>query len=135
MLSLFLTYSTQCTAERPRCRRCSRRDQDCHYESQEFNKNRYENLKKSYDDLVSDRESCQELFGLLETAGAEESQHIFRQIREGEAAATVLRHVREAHLLVNFSGGPDEGEVGEGEAEGGEGRIRGEDQRLTADGT
>ena len=113
-----MLVSVQCTAERPRCRRCSRRDEDCHYEIPEFGKDRYEALKRSYNDLVSDRESCQKLFNMLETASVDESQHILGRIREGQDATSVLRHVLEANLLVGLSGGLEDEESGSGSGSG-----------------
>ncbi|KAI8943580.1 hypothetical protein NX059_001576 [Plenodomus lindquistii] len=97
---------TKCTGKRPVCGECLKRSTSCHYAALS-SETQGQALKRRHDELQSQNEDYTELFSLVRSRPGNEAHEILRRIRMGGEVSSVLRHVKEADLLIQLTLRPE----------------------------
>ncbi|RMZ67229.1 hypothetical protein GMOD_00001121 [Pyrenophora seminiperda CCB06] len=92
----------KCNGSRPVCLECLRRSTPCHYAARST-ETQGQALKRKYDALQSENEAYTELFNLIRTGSENESHEIVRRIKMGTDVREVLKHIKEADLLIQLN--------------------------------
>jgi len=92
----------KCNGDRPVCLECVRRSTSCHYATRST-ETQGQALKRKYDALQSENEAYAELFNLIRTRPDDESFEILRRIKMGTDVRDVLKHIKEADLLIQLN--------------------------------
>jgi len=92
----------KCNGNRPVCLECVRRSTSCHYAARST-ETQGQALKRKYDALQSENEAYAELFNLIRTRPDNESYEILRRIKMGTDVRDVLKHIKEADLLIQLN--------------------------------
>ena len=90
----------QCSAERPVCARCQRKELTCEYDVEEGEPTRYSALKRKYDEVMDENERLRELFDYLSNRPESEAQEIWKRIRFSGDVQEVIQAVRDAEILL-----------------------------------
>jgi hypothetical protein len=95
-------YLLQCDGERPICSICRDRNTVC-----EFDTNKAEThtqaLKRKYNELQSQKSAFEQVYEVLQTRPEQEADEVFRRIRRGADAGSILRHVKYGDMLVQLA--------------------------------
>ncbi|KAA8619912.1 Zn 2 -C6 fungal-type DNA-binding domain protein [Pyrenophora tritici-repentis] len=92
----------KCNGKRPVCLECVRRSTSCHYAARST-ETQGQALKRKYDALQSENEAYAELFSLIRTRPDNESFEILRRIKLGTDVRDILKHIKEADLLIQLN--------------------------------
>ncbi|CAE7194778.1 Zn [Pyrenophora teres f. teres] len=92
----------KCNGKRPVCLECVRRSTPCHYAARST-ETQGQALKRKYDALQSENEAYAELFNLIRTRPDDEAFEIIRRIKMGADARDILKHIKEADLLIQLN--------------------------------
>jgi len=92
------TNTLKCNGERPECGECISRGTCCRSTETETRK-----VKRIHEEMNRRLNAHEELFELLRTMPEQDAAELFRRIRAGSDAATILTHVRDGGLLIRLS--------------------------------
>jgi Fungal Zn(2)-Cys(6) binuclear cluster domain len=95
--------STQCNAGRPKCSLCLSHGTDCIYETASTAETHGQALKRKFTELTDRKAAFQLIYELLQSRPKVEADEVFRRIRGGGDAESILKHVQEAELLRQLS--------------------------------
>ncbi|KAF2014125.1 hypothetical protein BU24DRAFT_210700 [Aaosphaeria arxii CBS 175.79] len=111
---------TKCSLTKPQCSECNKRGTGCTYTAASKSSSPVapsvfappaprlateKGTKRKFDQILNQHPApCpfQNLYQLMQSSSPEVAMDIFRRIRQGDDAASVLRHFDEGHLLVQF---------------------------------
>lgn len=93
---------SKCNGDRPVCHECLKRSTSCNYAARS-SETQGQALKRRHDELQTQNDAYAELFGLIQSRPDFESHEILRRIKMGAEVSSVLRHVREADLLMQLT--------------------------------
>lgn len=96
----------KCSAERPRCRQCSRLAVDCAYDTV-GSETLGEARQRRLDELQARSSQYEELFHILQSRPDPDVAAIVGRIRQGARIDDVLRFVKEGDMLVELSLAPE----------------------------
>ncbi|KAL2134955.1 hypothetical protein VTI74DRAFT_10276 [Chaetomium olivicolor] len=93
---------SKCDGARPICSICRDRGTVC-----EFDTNAAEThtqaLKRKFNELQSQKSAFEEVFEVLQKRSDHEAEEVFRRIRRGADAASIMRHVTHGDVLVQLA--------------------------------
>ncbi|KAK3310454.1 uncharacterized protein B0T15DRAFT_389212 [Chaetomium strumarium] len=93
---------SKCDGGRPVCSICRDRGTAC-----EFDTNAAEThtqaLKRKFNELQSQKSAFEQVYELLQTRSDKEAEELFRRIRRGADAGSILRHVNYGDVLVQLA--------------------------------
>ncbi|KAK3301063.1 uncharacterized protein B0H64DRAFT_382525 [Chaetomium fimeti] len=93
---------SKCDGERPACSICRDRGTAC-----EFDTNAAEThtqaLKRKFNELQSQKSAFEQVYDVLQARSEQEAKEVFRRIRSGSDAGTILRHVNYGDMLVQLA--------------------------------
>lgn len=92
---------TKCTLERPRCQECTVRGSHCAYNVQSGDSSQSPPAKRQK--LAQIQSPAENLYRLMQTEPFEVADKIFRRIRDGGDAQSVLDYVKEGDMLVQIA--------------------------------
>ncbi|KAH5222640.1 hypothetical protein HBI82_000920 [Parastagonospora nodorum] len=92
----------RCDGVRPRCSACVARDTDCRYGETEARQ-----IRRRYQELKLKRTAEEELFYMLQTMNEQDAGDVFRRIRTGAKAESLVRHIQESSLVLGLSLAPE----------------------------
>ncbi|KAH7394487.1 hypothetical protein BKA66DRAFT_509750 [Pyrenochaeta sp. MPI-SDFR-AT-0127] len=93
---------SKCDGVRPTCFECEKRATTCYYAARST-ETPGQAVRRRNDELQAQNEAYAELFGLIKTRPDDESLEILRRIKMGAGVESVLRHVKEADLLIQLA--------------------------------
>ncbi|CAO2648428.1 Nn.00g076950.m01.CDS01 [Neocucurbitaria sp. VM-36] len=93
---------TRCNGERPVCLECVKRSTSCYYVAR-LAETQGQAIKRKHDEMQVKNEAYDELFSLIKTRPENESHEILRRIKMGAGVESVLRHVKDADLLIQLT--------------------------------
>ncbi|KAH5549732.1 hypothetical protein HBI27_015420 [Parastagonospora nodorum] len=96
------TRKSKCDGVRPRCSACVARDTDCRYGETEARQ-----IRRRYQELKLKRTAEEELFYMLQTMNEQDAGDVFRRIRTGAKAESLVRHIQESSLVLGLSLAPE----------------------------
>lgn len=96
------TRKTKCNGERPICSECVKRSSTCYYAAR-LTETQGQALKRKHDELQRQNDAYAELFNLIKTGPDNESYELLRRIKMGDGIENVLRHIKEADLLIQLT--------------------------------
>ncbi|KAF1938467.1 hypothetical protein EJ02DRAFT_410392 [Clathrospora elynae] len=96
----------KCNGERPACLECVKRETTCHYATRSM-ETQGQALKRKHDALQAQNDAYAELFHLIRTRSDHESHEILRRIKMGTDVDVVVRHIKEADLLIQLTLRPE----------------------------
>lgn len=92
---------SQCTAERPRCNECTRRNSDCEYDAG-GDETPGKALKRRFVDLEDKVNIYEQVYAILRSRPQHEANSVFKRIRTGDDPQSILRHVEHGDLLLQL---------------------------------
>jgi hypothetical protein len=108
------TKPRQCDAQRPTCSACGTLGLDCLYRDGPTENSKIGALKRKHDEVLEANEqlkesqlALQQLFHALRSRPESEANAIFRRIRAGADASSILRHVSTGDLLLQLQVTPE----------------------------
>lgn len=93
---------TKCNGERPTCLECVKRSTRCHYVGL-LSETQGQAIKRRHDEIQVEIEEYAELFKIIKTSPENESHEVMRRIKLGASVGSVLRHIKEADLLIQLT--------------------------------
>ncbi|KAK0661688.1 hypothetical protein QBC41DRAFT_307295 [Cercophora samala] len=90
-----------CTAERPRCNECTRRNSDCEYDAG-GDETPGKALKRRFVDLEDKVNIYEQVYAILRSRPQHEANSVFKRIRTGDDPRSILRHVEHGDLLLQL---------------------------------
>ncbi|KAL6798401.1 hypothetical protein J3E68DRAFT_399708 [Trichoderma sp. SZMC 28012] len=97
---------TKCSGDRPACSRCVQRNAECQYTTQP-GETEAQAWQRAYKDLQRKRTAHEELFHLLKNLPDREAGHVWRQIREGIDATSLLNYLKTGNVLLQMAVAPE----------------------------
>jgi Fungal Zn(2)-Cys(6) binuclear cluster domain len=93
----------QCNAERPKCTLCVSKGTDCVYDTATTVETHTQALKRKYSELREHKTTYEQICELLQARPHAEANQIFKRIRNGADAESILRYIEEGDLLLQLS--------------------------------
>ncbi|KAF2624882.1 hypothetical protein BU25DRAFT_347202 [Macroventuria anomochaeta] len=90
-------YKTKCSGERPTCAACLTRMATCRYVESEARQ-----AKRKYEDLRKKQSTHEELLSLMRMLPEQDALDLFRRVRAGEDAGSILSYTRDGDLLLQM---------------------------------
>ncbi len=93
---------TQCDGERPKCSICRDRGTACEFDTKAA-ETHTQALKRKYNELQLEKSTFEQIYDVLQTRSDQEAEEVFRRIRRGTDATSILRHVNYGDVLVQLA--------------------------------
>jgi hypothetical protein len=93
----------QCTAGRPKCALCTTRGTECVYNTIMTDETHFQALKRKYKQLLQQKSVYRQIFKTLQKRPAKEAEEIYKRIRAGADADSVLRHIQGGDVLLQLA--------------------------------
>lgn len=92
----------KCDGERPACSICRDRSTSCEYDTNAA-ETHTQALKRKFHELQSQKSAFEQVYEVLQKRSDEEAKEVYRRIRSGSDAASILRHVKYGDMLVQLA--------------------------------
>ena len=92
----------QCNGARPRCDTCTRHETACHYTETETRL-----IRQRYDQLRERGAVHEEFVELLKNMTEQDATEVVRRLQAGVDVASIVSHIRDGNLLLQFSLAPE----------------------------
>ncbi|KAL2178768.1 uncharacterized protein P884DRAFT_284140 [Thermothelomyces heterothallicus CBS 202.75] len=93
---------SKCDGERPACSICRDRGTRCEYDTNAA-ETHTQALKRKFHELQSQKSAYEQVYEVLQTRSEDEAKEVYRRIRTGSDAASILRHVNYGDVLVQLA--------------------------------
>ncbi|KAL1837226.1 hypothetical protein VTJ49DRAFT_4108 [Mycothermus thermophilus] len=93
---------SRCNGERPTCSICRDRGTVCEFDTN-ATETHTQALKRKYQELQSQKTAFEQVYEVLQTRSESEAVEVFRRIRNGDDASSILRHVNYGDVLVQLA--------------------------------
>ncbi|KAH6619763.1 hypothetical protein B0J18DRAFT_451092 [Chaetomium sp. MPI-SDFR-AT-0129] len=93
---------SKCDGGRPMCSICRDRGTACKFETNAA-ETHTQALKRKFNELQSQKSAFEQVYEVLQTRSEEEAGSVFRRIRRGSDAGSILRHVSYGDVLVQLA--------------------------------
>ncbi|KAG7127169.1 Oleate-activated transcription factor 1 like protein [Verticillium longisporum] len=94
---------SKCTGERPECRPCVKRGQQCDYATEPA-ETRAQAMRRQHGAFLKERSVYEELYGVLMDLSDIDAMHMLQRLRSGVKVETAVRQISDSDLLLNCSG-------------------------------
>lgn len=95
--------ASKCTGERPECRPCVKRGQQCDYATEPA-ETRAQAMRRQHGAFLKERSVYEELYGVLMDLSDIDAMHMLQRLRSGVKVETAVRQISDSDLLLNCSG-------------------------------
>ncbi|KAL2261349.1 hypothetical protein VTK26DRAFT_4346 [Humicola hyalothermophila] len=93
---------SKCDGGRPRCSICRDRGTVCEFDTN-AEETHTQALKRKYHELQVQKSTFEQIYNVLQSRPEQEAEEVFRRIRTGADASSILRHVNYGDVLVQLA--------------------------------
>ncbi|KAK4250765.1 hypothetical protein C7999DRAFT_11425 [Corynascus novoguineensis] len=93
---------SKCDGERPACSICRDRETACEYDTNAA-ETHTQALKRKFNELQNQKSAYEQVYEVLRTRPEDEAKEVYRRIRRGSDAVSILRHVNYGDVLVQLA--------------------------------
>ncbi|KAH6650068.1 hypothetical protein F5144DRAFT_555191 [Chaetomium tenue] len=93
---------SKCDGDRPVCSICRDRGTACEFDTKAA-ETHTQALKRKFNELQSQKSAFEQVYDVLQARSEQEATEVFRRIRSGSDAGSILRHVNYGDMLVQLA--------------------------------